>query len=142
MMFSMVASVSVPIWVLVAEVGDVIVALGSYYPDSDAVKAEVGIVVDDAYQRRGIGLALSACLCRDALCAGVQQLQGEVEGSNRGVLRLFRRLNLPMTVTWAEGGMQVEITLEPGSAQPALALQDNEHEGSGEHYRVRGRKTA
>jgi L-amino acid N-acyltransferase YncA len=113
--------------VLVAEVEDTIgeggiVALASYYPASGAREAEVGIVVDDAYQGRGIGLAFGTCLVRDAYRAGIEQLRAEVQGSNRAVIKLLRRLNLPLRTTWTHGGMQVEITLEPDSADGSLAL--------------------
>lgn len=113
--------------VLVAEVEDAIVegsivALASYYPASGARQAEVAIVVDDAYQGRGIGLAFGTCLVRDAYRAGIKQLRAEVQGSNRAVIKLLRRLHLPMRTTWSHGVVQVEVTLEPDPADAPLAL--------------------
>lgn len=108
--------------VLVADVEGRIVGLASYYPDAGTRQAEAALVVDDAYQGRGIGLALGACLYRDAHLAGIRQLRAEVQGTNRIMIKLLRRLHLPMTITWGYGVIQVEITVGPDPADGPLAL--------------------
>ena len=100
--------------VLVAEREGVIVALASYRPLPDRDYADAAIVVDDAHQGRGIGLALTRCLSLDAHRAGLHRLRAEVQGSNRAMLRLLRSLNLPMRRALSQGVVEVEI--EVGAA--------------------------
>jgi L-amino acid N-acyltransferase YncA len=102
---------------LVAELEGRVVALASFYPHQDGNQAEVAIVVEDAHQGRGIGLALGACLSREAQRAGFQRLRAEVQGANRRTFKLLRSLEFPMTTTWAHGVVQVEIALPPSTAQ-------------------------
>jgi GNAT superfamily N-acetyltransferase len=109
--------------VLVAEVEGLIVGLASYYPDAGIRQAEAAIVVDDPYQGRGVGLALGTCLYRDARLAGIQQVRAEVQGTNRVMIKLLRRLHLPMKATWAYGVLEVEITVRPDPADGPLALE-------------------
>jgi L-amino acid N-acyltransferase YncA len=96
---------------LVAELEGQIVALASYYPLGRRGQAEIGIVVDDVNQRRGIGSALCAALSRDAQRAGIRRLQAEVQLSNRGMLRLLRGLSFPMTTSVASGVAEVDLDL-------------------------------
>jgi L-amino acid N-acyltransferase YncA len=109
--------------VVVAEVDGLIVGLASYYPDAGTHQAEAAIVVDDAYQGRGVGLALGTCLYRDACRAGIRELRAEVQGTNRIVIKLLRRLHLPMKSTLAYGGIQVEISVGPDPADGRLTLE-------------------
>jgi ribosomal protein S18 acetylase RimI-like enzyme len=71
----------------------------------------MGIVVDDVFQRQGIGAALCSCLCRDAQRAGIRRLRAEVQLSNRGTLRLLRGLNVPMVVSVASGIFEIDLEL-------------------------------
>jgi acetyltransferase len=96
---------------LVAELEGQIVAVASYYPLGSRGQAEIGIVVDDVTQRRGIGSALCSSLARDAQHAGIRRLRAEVEGSNRGMLQLLRGLNFPMTLSVSSGVIEVELEL-------------------------------
>jgi RimJ/RimL family protein N-acetyltransferase len=96
---------------LVAELEGQIVALASYNPVSSRYRAEMGIVVDDVFQRQGIGAALCSCLCRDARRAGIRRLRAEVQTSNRVMLRLLRRLNFPMVVSVVSGVFEIDLEL-------------------------------
>jgi RimJ/RimL family protein N-acetyltransferase len=84
---------------LVAELDGQVVALASYNPLPDRGQADVGIVVDDAHQRRGIGTALCDSLARHARRAGIPRLRAEVLSSNYGMLRLLRGLRFPLRHT-------------------------------------------
>ena len=103
--------------VLVADIGDHLVALGSYVALPGATQAEPGLVVADAEQGRGIGTALGARLARDAQRAGLRQFRAEIAGSNRRMLRLLRSLGCRLTATWASGALTVSVELcaEPAS---------------------------
>jgi GNAT superfamily N-acetyltransferase len=104
--------------VLVAALGDHLVALGSYVAPSGAMQAELALVVADAEQGRGIGTALGARLARDAQRAGLRRFRAEIAGSNRRVLRLLRSLGCRLTSTWAFGALTVCVELGP---EPAAA---------------------
>lgn len=101
---------------LVAEREGTIVALASYYPEPDGRHAEAAIVVEDTQQGRGIGSALATFLYRDACSAGIVRLRANVQGSNRGMLKLLRSLALPMTRTWDHGVIEFAIELQPEAA--------------------------
>jgi RimJ/RimL family protein N-acetyltransferase len=88
-----------------------VVGLASYRPQRDATLAELGIVVADAEQRRGIGTALCQRLLRDACCAGIRRLQADIVNSNRGMLALLKTLGVPMTHTRAPGEITVQVEL-------------------------------
>jgi RimJ/RimL family protein N-acetyltransferase len=61
-------------------------------------RAEYAIVVADAWQGRGLGLALTRALIAAARAHGIDSLEAVVLLGNPGMLRLFRRLGLPMHI--------------------------------------------
>jgi GNAT superfamily N-acetyltransferase len=108
---------------VVAEVEGLIVGLASYYPDASTRRAEAAIVVDDAFQGRGVGLALGTCLYRDAQVAGIRQFRAEVQGTNRTMIKLLGRLHLPAKTSLAYGGIQVDITVGPDHADVPVTVE-------------------
>ncbi len=107
--------------VLVAQRDGRVVALASYHPLRDPLRAEMAIAVDDAEQRRGIGTVLFEHLSRDARRSGIQRLLAEVLSSNRAMLDLLRDLGFRTTRTVAHGVVEVEIELRPDPAYTARA---------------------
>jgi ribosomal protein S18 acetylase RimI-like enzyme len=101
---------------LIVELEGDIVALASYHPWPDRRQAEVGIVVDELHQRRGIGTALWEDLIRDARHAGIQGLRVEVQNSNYGMLRLLQGVNVSMKRTVAYGVVAIDVELCPAAA--------------------------
>lgn len=78
-------------WVALTCEGDheALVGVARYARMEDPAAAEVGLVVVDEYQGRGIGSLLLDALVLEALGAGVRRFEGEVLGENavmRGVL--------------------------------------------------------
>ncbi len=75
-----------------------LVALGSLalpYGPTDGGTAELGLLVVDAWQRRGLGRALTAALIERAACRGVTRIVAEVEhGRGRLLTALTRGLTL------------------------------------------------
>jgi L-amino acid N-acyltransferase YncA len=100
---------------LVAELEGQVVALASYHPLPD-YQAEIGLVVDEVNQRRGLGTVLCNVLCREARRAGFTQLRAEVLSSNEGMLRLLHGLQRPLTRSTSFGVVEVEIALSPDAA--------------------------
>jgi acetyltransferase len=77
---------------LVALHDDAFVAVGRYAPNADGKTAEFALVVDDAWQGKGLGQALLERLCREARKAGYRALYGHVLATNRAMLELAMRL--------------------------------------------------
>src|SRR4051794_9513238 len=73
---------------LVAVDGDDIVAVARYAADPGGRTAEVGIVVEDAWQRCGIGTRLLTALLELAARNGFEQLWGTTGLANEPLLRL------------------------------------------------------
>lgn len=73
---------------LVAVDGDDIVAVARYAAEPGASSAEVAIVVEDAWQRRGVGTRLLAALFELAAANGLTEVWGTTSTANEPLLRL------------------------------------------------------
>lgn len=79
-------------------------------------RAEYAIVIDDRWQQRGLGLALTRALIAVAQAQGIEYLEAVVLLGNQGMLRLFRRLGLPLHID--EGPeLLVRIDIRPATDQ-------------------------
>ena len=74
-----------------------------YVVDPTALRAEVAIVVGDAWQGQGLGRRLLATLLEHAQGAGVREAVGVVLATNRAMLQLAR-------------SMGFAVSAEPGDA--------------------------
>jgi GNAT superfamily N-acetyltransferase len=101
---------------LVAEADGRIAALASCHPLAYGEQAELGIVVDDLSQRRGIGTILCHALCHEAQRAGICWLRAEVLGSNHAMLRLLRSMGFPTTYATSHGVVEVAVDLLQSAA--------------------------
>jgi acetyltransferase len=70
---------------------DVIIAEARYAMDDDGIGAEFAIVVDEHWQRHGLGERLMQALMQAAGNAHLQWLHGSVWASNKAMLALLRR---------------------------------------------------
>ena len=64
--------------------------------------AEIGVVVDDGHQRRGLGKVLSEAVASVAIKRGATHLKAHMQSDNTPMLRLFERLG--RTVRTVEDG--------------------------------------
>ena len=71
--------------------------IGRYVVAATAPTAEFGLVVADDRQRQGLGRRLLQALLDHAQEAGVQELQGIVLATNRGMLSLARSLGFTIS---------------------------------------------
>ncbi len=71
---------------------DKIAGVSQYFPNPDRVSAEFAIAIADAWQGRGLGLALMKSLIHCARDAGYQQIGGSILAGNRDMLRLVDQL--------------------------------------------------
>lgn len=74
---------------LVATAGDQIVGHAMYARSEDGRFADIGIVVEDEWQRRGIGKLLLSKLAAEAERRGLETFTGVVLGENRPMMRLI-----------------------------------------------------
>jgi GNAT superfamily N-acetyltransferase len=98
--------------------GDRLVGHAMWGVDEGA--AEIGVVVADAWQRRGIGRALTAAAAAEARSRGLVDVRLHVNAENRG---LARRLSTGATTSvLADGMVTVTRPLTDLLAEPATSL--------------------
>ena len=89
------------------------VALGSLHVCED--QAEIGVLVEDTRQRRGVGAALLVALVVRSRQRGLSTLRADVLGENSFALPVLGRLG-PTTTSLATGSYTVLVDLGVGSA--------------------------
>ena len=100
-----------------------IVGLGHLLWDGD--ETEVALLVEDAWQRRGVGAQLLGRLVAMAVEAGCESVYAVTQASNTGMVAAMRGLGLPLDYQIEEGTLVVTARL---GAAPALA-----HDAPGAH---------
>ncbi|MFI2609191.1 GNAT family N-acetyltransferase [Kitasatospora sp. NPDC018619] len=86
-----------------------IVALGHLMWDDD--EAELAVLVEDAWQRQGLGLALLRRLSATARAAGVRTVYAVTQGGNAGLIAAMRRLEAPLDFRAEDGTLVITATL-------------------------------
>ncbi|MEV7780036.1 GNAT family N-acetyltransferase [Kitasatospora sp. NPDC088351] len=86
-----------------------IVALGHLMWDDDG--AEVAVLVEDAWQRRGLGLDLMRRMAALALEAGVETVYAVTQSSNTGLITTMRKLAAPLDYQVEEGTLVITAHL-------------------------------
>ena len=87
--------------------------LGREPGKADDPTADAAIVVQDEYQRQGVGTELLRRLVLLARQMGVQQMVAMIEPDNGKAIRLFRALDLPTETETSPGEMTLTIAM-PG----------------------------
>jgi RimJ/RimL family protein N-acetyltransferase len=90
-------------YALVAEVAGALVGVARFDRATDASRAEIGILLTDAWQSRGLGRAVVARLRDEAARRALTGFTATVLGENRRAMRLLRRAFPTMRSTWASG---------------------------------------
>ncbi|MFI9801136.1 GNAT family N-acetyltransferase [Streptomyces sp. NPDC052302] len=97
-----------------------IVGLGHLLWDGD--ETEVALLVEDAWQQRGIGGELLARLVAMAVEAGCESVYAVTQASNTGMVAAMRSLGLPLDYQIEEGTLVITARLEaPRPAAPHLS---------------------
>ena len=71
---------------------------------------DLGVLVEDAWQRRGIGTRLTALLVDRARSTGVTSVHADILNEDLFILRALRRLG-PLTTTFERGTVAIDIDL-------------------------------
>jgi len=74
------------------------------------------VLVEDAWQHRGLGTALVRRIAETAVEHGLSELTGTVPVDKVRITRLLRRAGLRPTAVCADGTLQLSVPLEPSAA--------------------------
>lgn len=91
-----------------------IVAMGNLV--AEGAMAELGLLVEDGWQRRGVGTAMARRLVAHALDAGYAALTAHTHADNAAVARTLDRLGLPRAVDRDGPVLTVTVPLAGGPA--------------------------
>ncbi len=92
------------------------VALGHLLWDGD--ETEVALLVEDDWQRRGIGSELLSRLVTLAVEAGCESVYAVTQAHNTGMVAAMRALSLPLDYQIEEGTLVITARLAAAPAQP------------------------
>jgi GNAT superfamily N-acetyltransferase len=81
---------------------------------------DLGVLVEDAWQRRGIGTCLTTALLDGARAEGVTLVHADVLNDDVFILKVLRRI-APLTVATASGSISVAIDLSGQPRRPPAA---------------------
>ncbi|MBT2409739.1 GNAT family N-acetyltransferase [Streptomyces sp. ISL-12] len=90
-----------------------IVGLGHLLWDGD--ETEVALLVEDAWQRRGIGAELLGRLVTMAAETGCENVYAVTQASNTGMVATMRGLGLPLDYQIEEGTLVITARLDPAA---------------------------
>jgi GNAT superfamily N-acetyltransferase len=97
--------------VLVAVDGPDIRGIGEFTIDQSTHEAEIALVVEDAFQSRGIGLRMYRALERLACQRGVSSFTGDVHVANGKVLAMLRGIGRPLRTQVEFGSVRFVLSL-------------------------------
>ena len=75
-----------------AVVGGEVVGVAQYTRAPGKKQAELAVVVEDGWQRQGLGTRLIAALSDRAVAEGIDSFAVDIQGDNFGALKLLRRI--------------------------------------------------
>lgn len=102
---------------IVALIGDEVVGVARYDRTADGL-AEVAVVVEDAWQGRGIGSRLLWRISAAARARGIEAFEAEVLGENRPMMGLLAVIAEDLEARVESGVYQVRLSLAGVSPRP------------------------
>jgi RimJ/RimL family protein N-acetyltransferase len=91
--------------------GEEIVAVVRYAREAGSGRAEYAVLVEDRWQERGLGRAMTDRLIEAARDRGIRSLYALVTPENERMLGLLRGLELPTLTRREDGATRVELDL-------------------------------
>lgn len=99
-----------------------IVAVGRFHASGEN-RAELALLVEDAYQHLGLGRFLLNRLLHEASWRGLRALEGYVLYDNQPMLQLLRTSGRRVEVRWDGGGvLSVELRIDPDATTELSAV--------------------
>ncbi len=90
-----------------------------YATNPDGESCEFALVIGDEWQRHGLGQIMMEYLMEIAAQRGLKMIEGEVLGSNSGMLHLMTRLGFAIRTSPEDPAIRIVTrNLEPGTAPP------------------------
>ena len=107
---------------------ELIIADARYFVNKEGPgdSAEFAVVVDESWQRRGLGGRAMQALASTAADAGLRWLQGDVLADNQSMLALMRKCNFCCTPNLYEDGLviaQTSLSTDSGYADSTLGAR-------------------
>ncbi|MFI6873332.1 GNAT family N-acetyltransferase [Streptomyces sp. NPDC050400] len=102
-----------------------IVALGHLLWDGD--ETEIALLVEDGWQRRGVGSELLGRLVAMAIEAGCESVYAVTQASNTGMVAAMRGLGLPLDYQIEEGTLVITARLDATPVVSRPAPEQAEH---------------
>lgn len=90
-------------YAMVAEAGDRVIGVARFDRDASGQRAEIGILLADAWQSRGLGGLTLARLRAEAARRGVTGFTATTLGDNRRMIKLLMRAFPYAKATWSHG---------------------------------------
>ncbi len=102
---------------------ELIIADARYFVNKEGSgdSAEFAVVVDESWQRRGLGGRAMQALASTAADAGLRWLQGDVLANNQSMLALMRKCNFCCTPNLHEDGLVIAQTSLSSDSQCAVS---------------------
>lgn len=85
------------------------------------ITAEPALLIEDAYQGRGLGKFMFWHLCQYARQQNVAVFEGVVYAANEAMMRVLRRSGFAFTQTFAYGMREIRLSLESDIQRPLSA---------------------
>jgi acetyltransferase len=87
------------------------IGIARYIINPDGESCEFAIVVDDAWQRRGVGTLLMKTLMEEARSKGLRCIEGQVLARNHGMLDLMKHLGFSvMSTTNVDDEIEIQVS--------------------------------
>ncbi|HEU5369148.1 MAG TPA: GNAT family N-acetyltransferase [Ktedonobacterales bacterium] len=99
-------------YVMVASYAGEIIGIARYDRNPASQEAEYGIVIEDAWQARGLGRLLASHLILEANRHDITAFSAIILGENRPALRLVSSLFDKPAIHWRQGECQITASLE------------------------------
>ena len=80
-----------------------LVGIAQYVRRKGGNRAQMAIVIEDGWQRQGLGTRLVATLAHRALAEGIECFEVDIQGDNYAALKLFRRIAPGSHLTYSSG---------------------------------------
>jgi len=102
-------------YAMVAEAGGKLVGVARFDRDKQGSRAEIGILVTDAWQSRGLGRQMLARLHAEATGRALTGFTALVLGENRRAMRLLRGAFPTMQASFSYGQFTIDMPFAPES---------------------------
>ncbi len=104
-------------YVLVAEVHGVPIGIARFDPLAGGCDAEIGLLIEDAWQNQGVGTQMLMQLAAEARRRAMTHFTAQVIGDNQRALRFVRHVFPEVRVKWAAGAFDLRMCLTPISGE-------------------------